>query len=260
MDHARICFLTAPIPLSLHKTNFFAKVYNPAFVWHRIVGPCTHSCHGDTIRQWRRTDFLFFIFFVFLCITPRQTTLLAGDSPVPTACVGGWMGACACFYDWEWVGEKRRQRSKQGGRDWENDEQGGGGERQGEEWMMETMSGKHKQIYTPRLQTTARSILQQRWLEWVRVSEQGECVGGGMPQQCSLFRLRFDPCSPDLRGSSPHLLQANSHSVMPNLDSPSLLSHTRVHNDPNYFLEPCKSFALFFFGAESTHGVQYSTI
>lgn len=69
----------------------------------------------------------FFFFFVFLCITPRQTVLLAGDSPVPTACVGGWMGACACFYDWERVGEKRRQRSKQGGRDWENEQKGGGG-------------------------------------------------------------------------------------------------------------------------------------
>lgn len=177
----------------------------------------------------------FYFFFVFLCITPRQTVLLAGDSPVPTACVGGWMGACACFYDWERVGEKRRQRSKQGGRDWENEQKGGGGWTTGRgmndgdnEWETQTdiRAGR-------RLQRA--HILQQRWLEYVCVSEQGECVGGGMPQQCSLFRLRFDPCSPDLRGSSLHLLQANSRSVMPNLASPSLLSHTRVHNDPNDF-------------------------
>ena len=162
----------------------------------------------------------------------------------------------------EWERKGDRDQNKVGGIERTTNKRGGGGggERQGEEWMMETMSGKHKQIYTPRLQTTARSILQQRWLEWVRVSEQGECVGGGMPQQCSLFRLRFDPCSPDLRGSSPHLLQANSHSVMPNLDSPSLLSHTRVHNDPNDFLEPCKSFALFFFrsGIDSWCTIQHN--
>lgn len=117
----------------------------------------------------------FYFFFVFLCITPRQTVLLAGDSPVPTACVGGWMGACACFYDWERVGEKRRQRSKQGGRDWENEQKGGGDERQGEEWMMETMSGKHKQIYARRSQTTARAhppaemtgVRMCEWAGWV---------------------------------------------------------------------------------------------
>lgn len=120
----------------------------------------------------------FYFFFVFLCITPRQTVLLAGDSPVPTACVGGWMGACACFYDWERVGEKRRQRSKQGGRDWEN-EQKGGDERQGEEWMMETMSGKHKQIYAPVADYSARtSSSRDDWSTYVWVSRVSVWVEG----------------------------------------------------------------------------------
>lgn len=93
-------------------------------------------------------------------------------------CVCGWMDGCMCMFLWlrasgrekateiktRWEG--LRERTKGGG---------GGDERQGEEWMMETMSGKHKQIYARRSQTTARAhppaemtgVRMCEWAGWV---------------------------------------------------------------------------------------------
>jgi len=100
------------------KTSFICKLSNSVFVWHRIAGPCSLCCHGDTIRQWCRTDSC-----IFFCITPRQTVLLVGDSPLLTARVGGEMGACACLCEWE--REEERDQNKVGGMERMNEKRWG---------------------------------------------------------------------------------------------------------------------------------------
>lgn len=178
-------------------------------------------------------------FFFFFCISLHNPTpnRAACRGLARANCVCGWMDGCMCMF--LWLRASGREKATEIKTRWEGLRErtkGGGGmnDRERNEWWRQWVGNTNRYTRAGRRLQRAH-ILQQRWLEYVRVSEQGECVGGGMPQQCSLFRLRFDPCSPDLRGSSLHLLQANSRSVMPNLASPSLLSHTRVHNDPNDF-------------------------
>lgn len=84
---------------------FIAKVWNPLFVWHASHGPAPLVAMETPLGSGAAS------MFVFLCIAPRQAALLVGDSPVPTAYVGGWMGAR--LSDWASGREKQRERQKE---------------------------------------------------------------------------------------------------------------------------------------------------
>lgn len=110
--------------------------------WHSIAGLCSLSCHGDTIRQWYRTDFS-----ISLHNHASNCAALCRDRAAPTACAGVYtlVRVYLFIYFLLWRRAERGMRWKYGGWDCENGQKREARGWQGEEWMMRTMSGKRKQ-------------------------------------------------------------------------------------------------------------------
>lgn len=131
------------------------------------------------------------------------------------------MGACACFCDWERVGAKRRKRSKQGGRDWENKwKRVGGGEittKKRNEWWRHT----HITVYTQTPAEMTRIRTSFEWAGWVCGWRDAATVQLIFPSVWSL--------QPSLRGFLLHyfksLLKPIEASMMPNPDSLIIITH-----------------------------------
>lgn len=105
-----------------------------------MTGPCSLSCHGDTMRQWYCTDFR-----ISLHNPASNCAACQGRGRANRVC--GRMDGCMCMLLWRRTsGREKKTEIKRG---WEGlglgEEIKEGGKRMtGEEWVMETMSGKCK--------------------------------------------------------------------------------------------------------------------
>lgn len=138
----------------------------------------------------------------------------------------GWIDGCMCM---RVSGSEKKKEIKtrwNGLREWM--ETGGGGENDKErnEWWRQRQT--RTQMHADHTLIYSTHILQQRWLDYVRVSEQGESVWvEGCRNSAAYFAFRLIPANVSL-GLLTALPQANSHSMMPNPDVPSLLSQSLI--------------------------------
>lgn len=123
-------------------------------------------------------------------------------------CVRGRIDGCTCMF--LWLRASGREKKKEIKTRWEGlrkltQKKGRKSDKERNEWWsaLEMHPRTCTGIYVLIRHTVAVHVRppQQPWLEYTRASEHSDRVGGGMPQQCILFCLQFDPCSP-LTGAS----------------------------------------------------------
>lgn len=209
-----------PIPPLLYKAHLFAKVLNPVFVWHRIAGPCSLSCHGDTNRQWCRTDF---------CISLHNPTpnCAACWGLARANCMCGWIDGCMCMFLWlRASGREKKTEIKTRWEDWEN-ERKRGEKRMTRTGMNDGDNEWETQTDTHWSQTTVHThppgeMTGVRTCEWA-----GRVCGRRDAATVQLILPSVWSLQPALRGFSLHYFE-QVHTARCQIRIHSFLSHIRV--------------------------------
>lgn len=164
-------------------------------VWHCNAGPCSLSCHGDTIRQWYRTDFRISLHNPHVklrrCQGRDRANCVRGrlDGAHVHVFVSGneWEGKDKTEMEmgWEGLGEG----TKQGGR-----RMTGRGMNDGDnEWETQTVTRPSRTIVRARPPAKMTGVRTCEWAGWVRGWRDAATVQLRLPSVWSL--------QPALRGA-----------------------------------------------------------